>query len=302
MKKTWFLQGILLLSFLSGCSSEVQSGLVKSASDFLTVASFNDLTVVSTSFKNVTGSSNPSGATASAQSSDASSEASSSHSAALYQNDNYVIANGTDNYIGLSGTYSGLTQYLLIDVTKKTGFVTSDGSLLDNARDLTKTLLQKDYGDLQTIYNGFKGYLGKSASDYENMTSLYLGYSYAGTTAGYTLRTSTQTTKEENVTVSSVTGEKTTVTTVNTSVFMTFDQYDGKWAFSNYSKRIETIIDETAFGKSNTVHRYAITEATVAVASAYPTLSVSLADYSVYLHDEGIKDVTLQDGIPLTGK
>jgi len=276
--------------------------LVKSASDFLTVASFNDLTVVSTSFKNVTGSSNPSGASVSAQSSDTSSEASSSHSAALYQNDNYVIANGTDNYIGLSGTYSGLTQYLLIDVTKKTGFVTSDGSLLDNARDLTKTLLQKDYGDLQTIYNGFKGYLGKSASDYENMTSLYLGYSYAGTTAGYTLRTSTQTTKEENVTVSSVTGEKTTVTTVNTSVFMTFDQYDGKWAFSNYSKRIETIIDETAFGKSNTVHRYAITEATVAVASAYPTLSVSLADYSVYLHDEGIKDVTLQDGIPLTGK
>src|SRR5574344_1133942 len=128
MKKKWLLQGILFLSLLSGCSSEVQSGLVKSESDFLTVASFNDLTVASTSFKNISGSSNPAGATGSAQSSGTSSETSSSHSAALYQNDNYVISNGADNYIGLSGTYSGLTQYILIDVTKKTGFVTSDGS------------------------------------------------------------------------------------------------------------------------------------------------------------------------------
>lgn len=302
MKKKWLLQGILFLSLLSGCSSEVQSGLVKSESDFLTVASFNDLTVASTSFKNISGSSNPAGATGSAQSSGTSSETSSSHSAALYQNDNYVISNGTDNYIGLSGTYSGLTQYILIDVTKKTGFVTSDGSLLNKARDLTKTLLQKDYGDLQAIYDGFKGYLGKTASDFENMTSLYLGYSYAGTTAGYTLKTSTQTTDKATVTVSGVSDEKTTVTTVNTSVFMTLDQYDGKWAFSNYSKRVETIIEESAFGKSNTLHRYAITEAAVVVSTAYPTLAVSLADYSVYLRDEGIKDVTLKDGIPLTGK
>lgn len=280
----------LLASFLlAGCAgssgSEVHAAVVDE-SDFLSVSAFSDIKVISTAVKTASGSSAQSDATSAAAASSSSSSSTaetSAHSAAYYLNDDFTITNGSENFIGVSGTYSGLTQYVLINVSKKSGFVTNDTSLLDAERASTKALLAQDYSDLGAIYAGFRQYAGKTAADFANMISLSFLYSVEGTAAGYTLKT--RVTNDQGY--------------IDTHVYLTLDQVDGKWAFTNYSKRVTTARKNE---KGTTEYDYAISEYSIATASAYPKLAVSLSEYSVYLKDNSIADVSLPNGIPLTTK
>lgn len=285
--KVLALSLLLVLPLASGCAgaSEEVHGMVVDESDFLSVSAFADLKVISTAVKTASGSSAQSDAASSvAASSDSdSSGETSAHNAFYYLNDDFTIANGTENYIGVSGTYSGLTQYVLINVSKKSGFVTNDTTLLDAERASTKALLAKDYSDLAAIYADFRNYAGKSATDFPNMLSLSFLYSVEGDAAGYTLKTRLSTADGYT----------------DTYVYLTLDQVDGEWAFTNFSKRITTARTSE---QGKTEYDYAITEYSIATASAYPKLAVSLSEYSVYLKDNTIADVSLPNGIPLTAK
>jgi hypothetical protein len=128
-----------------------------------------------------------------------------------------------------------------------------------------KKLIDNDYAVLKAAYTSMQGYVGKSASDFANMTTLSLTRSIAGTTAGYTLYTvlTTDTDRTE------------------TSEYITLDQFNGKWAFSNYSKRVTQYI----LG-SDAQTKYSITEYKVNVVDALSPLAVSLSTYSIYLKGE----------------
>lgn len=278
----------LCLALLSSCAERPSSHAITSLDDFLSVAPASSLKISTTSFKNIVGSSgivsasSSSAASASSAASSSSSETSSSvsHSAGIYANGDFTISNDTANFIGIGRTYSGITQYLLLNVTKKTGFITADGSLLNDTRKLAQDLVAQDYGDLVAAYDLYKSYVGKSASDYEDMTKLYLAYSIAGTTAGYTLLT---TYVKDNVT-----------TEIN--YYLTLDQVDKVWSFTNFSKRT-TVTTSDSTGLS---YHYALNEYAINVVGDYPALNTSVSGFSVYLKDDSAASIKLTDGIPLT--
>jgi hypothetical protein len=116
------------------------------------------------------------------------------------------------------------------------------------------------------------------------MTSLSLSRSIAGDAAGYTLETL------ENI----------SDTKVETRVLLTLDQVNGKWAFSNYSKRVTTTTTDSKTKK--VTYDYNVTEYTMSVVAELPALSLNLSIYTIYLQDKGAGDVTWTDGTPLTKK
>jgi hypothetical protein len=286
MKKSGLFVLLLAPLVLISCGVNTAKS-VSSLTDFLSASDVASLKIAATSVKTATGSSSAgqtssSTSQAAVSSTSSSSETTSSHSANLYANEDFVITNGTDNYIGFSKAYGSINQYFLINASKKTGFVTNDATTLDEKRAATKALLSKDYSDLAAVYDLMKTYVGKSAKDFENMTSLSLTMSVNGDVAGYTLLTTTK----EN--------EKS----IETRYYLTLDRFDSGWAFTNYSKRVTTT---SKTSKGATVD-YAVAEYTVSVVSAYSSFSLSLSAYSLYLKDAGAKDVTFTDGIPLTAK
>lgn len=270
---------------LSGCTNDF-SKKVQSLDDFLAVASASEIQIQSSvvrlaSANSTVGSDSSTGSAASASS--ASEEDAPAHGAYLYANDNYVYSNGALTITGYSETHGDTTDYFLINGSKKNGFVTNDKTLLTSYLTKTKTLLASDYATLSGIYDKMKTYAGKRASDFAGMRTLELTRTIAGDAAGYALHT--------------VVSADKVVT--ETSVFLTMDQIDGKWAFTNYSSRITTT--KTADSGGSTVS-YSVTEAILTILDTLPSLSVALGDLNIYLYGKGQGDVSWVNGMPLSSK
>jgi hypothetical protein len=276
--------GMPLLA-LSACAAPFSQEVV-TTDDFLAVATFDQIQIQSSVVRMASGSTANGGtgssssvmSSAASVSSGSDTEDKPAHGAYLYANDNYVIANGDTTFTGYSASYGGVTNYFLINGNKKNGFVTTDSSLLTNYLTRTKTLLATDYAALNAIYENMKTYAGKKASDYPNMSELTLARTVAGDAAGYTLHYV----------------EKDSDKSVETSFYLTMDQIDEKWVFTNYSKRVTTTTAEKT--------DYSITEYTLVATDALPTLAVSLSDLSIYAYGEGASAVTWPNGNPLTSK
>jgi hypothetical protein len=288
--KLFFLAALVPAIVLTGCTNDF-SKAVTSLDDFLTVADASELTIQTSVVKLESGSSSPtddkssSSAASAASSSDSTdTETKPAHGAYLYANGNFQLTDGDSAYIGYSQSADTETDYFLIDSNKKTGFVTLDQSLLSNRLAQSKALITTDYSALAAVYADMKTYVGKKASDYPNMTSLSLSLSIAGDAAGYTLETL------ENI----------SDTKVETRVLLTLDQVNGKWAFSNYSKRVTTTTTDSKTKK--VTYDNNVTEYTMSVVAELPALSLNLSIYTIYLQDKGAGDVTWTDGTPLTKK
>jgi hypothetical protein len=270
------------LALIASCSKDSFGKAVTSIDDFLAVASDAEFKIAYCELKLASGSTKNNGSSvATSSASSAESEAAVAHGAYLYTNGDYQISNGTENYIGVSRTTGTVTQYFLVNTTSKKALLSDTASDLDQERAAAKKLIDNDYAVLKAAYTSMQGYVGKSASDFANMTTLSLTRSIAGTTAGYTLYTvlTTDTDRTE------------------TSEYITLDQFNGKWAFSNYSKRVTQYI----LG-SDAQTKYSITEYKVNVVDALSPLAVSLSTYSIYLKGKTASDVTLPNGIPLSTK
>lgn len=285
MKKQPFLvlaMGLPALALIASCSIDSFGKAITSVDDFLTVAADTDFKIAYCELKLASGTTkNNASSVSTVSSSSSASEAAVAHGAYLYTNGDYQISNGTENYIGLTKTTGSVTQYFLVNSSTKKAFLSDTASDLDQERAAAQKLIDSDYATLKAAYTAMQGYIGKKASDYPGMSQLILTRSIAGTTAGYTLRTvmTTDTDRTE------------------TSEFITLDEFNGKWAFSNYSKRVTQYI----LG-SDSETKYSITEYKVNVVDELSPIAITLSTYSVYLKGHSTSDVSFPNGIPLSGK
>jgi len=270
---------------LTGCTNDFSKS-VTSLDDFLTVADAASLNIQSSVVKTDSGSSSVGGATSSTPTSSSTEEDKPAHGAYLYANDNYSISNGTVSYTGYSEVHGAETDYFLIDLTKKSGFVTTDSSLLSTYLNAAKNLIALDYTALTSVYEDMKTYVGKTAADYDKMAYLKLAYTVAGDAAGYNLST---------ITVDGA-------IKVETNVYLTLDNIGGNWAFTNYSKRITTSETYEKNGKTLTNYTYSVTEYMVNVVTSFSLLNLNLANYSIYIQGKTPADITWTNGTPLTEK
>jgi hypothetical protein len=267
--------------FCGGCS-DAFGKVVTSTDDFLTVAADSEFQIASAALKTATGRSNNNNSSSTSLASSASSGTESvGHDVKMFTNGDYSLTDGKETTIGYTRITGSLTEYFLIDGATSKGMLTPDAADLTPGRTSAQKLIDNDYATLRGIYDGLKGYIGKSASDYPNMTSLSLTRSIAGTTAGYYLHTF----------------EETSSARTETSVYLTLDQFKGKWAFTNYSKRL-TVVSKGSDGLTT----YNITEYAIDVQDELSAMSVPLAGISVYIKGIDTSGVSFTNGIPLTAK
>jgi hypothetical protein len=282
MKKSCLVALFLAPLVFSSCGTNTSKS-VNSLSDFLPVAAIGSIKIAGTSLKTASSfaSETTTSSSAASSASSAAAEATSSHNANLYLNEDFSITNEATNYIGFSKTYGTKTQYFLINGAKKSGFVTDDATTLNDQRAATKALIQKDYADLQAGYDLMKSYAGKSAQDFPNMSQLSLTMGVEGDAAGYTLITVTHSETD----------------TVDTRIYLTLDQFEEGWVFTNYSKRVTTTSKNE---KGVTTTTYSVAEYAIDVVSEYSAFNLSLSSYSLYLKDHNASEVSFPNGIPLT--
>ena len=283
--KAFFVFLLAPVFVLAGCSNDF-SNSVTSLDDFLTVADAASLDIQSSVVKTDSGSSSVGGASSSTAASSSTEEDKPAHGAYLYANDNYSISNGSVSFTGYSEVHGSETDYFLIDLTKKSGFVTTDSSLLSAHLNDAKDLIVRDYAALTAVYDDMKTYVGKTAADYDKMTYLKLAYTLAGDAAGYTLSTITVDADVK----------------VETNVYLTLDQIGGQWAFTNYSKRVTTSETYEKNGKQLTNYTYSVVEYMVNVVTSLSTLNLNLTSYSIYIQGKTPADIVWTNGTPLTEK
>jgi hypothetical protein len=273
--------GLPALALIASCSIDSFGKAVTSADDFLAVAADSDFKIASCELKLASGTTQNNASSVSTASASSEGAVGAAHGAYLYANDDYQISNGTESYVGLTRQTGTVTQYFLVNLTTKKAMLTDVAADLSQERAAAKALIDNDYATLRAAYTAMQGYVGKTKADFPNMASLSLSRSIAGTTAGYTLRTVYDTDQS----------------TTETSEYITLDQFNDKWAFTNYSKRV-TVKTKG----SDSVTKYNITEYAVKVVDDLSPMAITLSSYSVYLKGKSTSDVSFPNGIPLSGK
>lgn len=145
------------------------------------------------------------------------------HSAELYKDMDFTL-NSTigDTSVSVTGFTKGGTQFLLTG--DKNGVSSSNPNYLDAYRNETTSLIVADYSKVAGVYANMKDFAGKTSGEVGGVSysSIYIATSLAGTTAGYTLKTTR------------VDGDKT----YKLSEYITMDKVGDNWTFSYYSRRM----------------------------------------------------------------
>lgn len=276
MKKSNVLVLLGSLLVLASCGQNSFGNEVKEASDFLDVVTASQANFNITKTAVVSNKSNGADATFDIP----------NHNAEIYSGGDFVYEESTKvQGFTIVNEETNKTTFFLVNSDK--GGITSDNSsLLDSYRNNAKSIISTDYSVVSNVYDDMKAFAGLKSGNVGGVdySSIYIAYSIAGTTAGYTLKT-----------VQAIEGG-----TRRVDRYITLDQTSGLWGFTFYALRVT---DEIGSDKIYYTQDYAFeckSDEDLSKKELNAKKTVSSLTFTV----EGVDpaETTTADGTPLTGK